>query len=241
MPSATQWLPYCGAAPAPSGWFAQWNFDPVVLAVVALGLLCGRLLAPQRMNAHYAAAFAALLLFVSPFCALGSALFTARAIHHIGLGLILAPLLVEALRLHQRNLVLSLSQLTLLQALIFWVWHVPSLYSAALSSDAVFWIMQASMTATSAIWWARLRQATAASATAALLATMVQMGALGALLVFADRAYYTPHALTTQLWGWSPLEDQQIAGLIMWGPASAVYLLAAMTVLYRSLGAVRVR
>lgn len=241
MPSATQWLPYCGAAPAPAEWFARWNFDPLLLVLVVLGLLAGRMMAPQRMHAHAGAALAVLFLFVSPFCALGSALFTARAVHHIALALVLAPLLVSSLRLHDRAIPFSLAQLTILQAAIFWGWHVPALYSAALSSDAVFWVMQASLTASSALWWARLRQASAPAATGALLATMVQMGALGALLVFAARAFYLPHALTTHLWGLSPMEDQQIAGLIMWGPASAIYLLAAMALLYRSLAPVPAR
>ena len=76
----------------------------------------------------------------------------------------------------------------------------------------------------------------AALAATGLLATMVAMGALGALLTFAHRAYYAPHWLTTRLWGLSPIEDQQIAGIIMWAPASLVYLIAALTILYRSLG-----
>ncbi|QZH74283.1 MAG: cytochrome c oxidase assembly protein [Erythrobacter sp.] len=241
MPSAIQWLPYCGVAPAPTEWFARWNFDPILLAIVALGLIAGRLISPERTAAHLASVLVILLLFVSPFCALGSALFTARAIHHIALALVLAPLLVNSLRLHEKRISLSLTQLTVMQAGIFWAWHIPEFYSAALSSDAVFWIMQMSLTASSAFWWARLRQSSATVATGALLATMVQMGALGALLVFADRAYYAPHVLTTHLWGLSPLEDQQIAGLIMWAPASAVYLLAAMVVLYRSLAPVPAR
>ncbi len=62
------------------------------------------------------------------------------------------------------------------------------------------------------------------------------MGALGALLTFANRALYAPHWLTTQVWGLSPLEDQQVAGIVMWAPASLVYMLAALVILYRSLG-----
>ena len=75
----------------------------------------------------------------------------------------------------------------------------------------------------------------APGATTALLATMVAMGALGALLTFSGTALYAPHWMTTQIWGMTPLEDQQIAGIIMWAPASLIYLLAAMAILYRSL------
>ena len=61
------------------------------------------------------------------------------------------------------------------------------------------------------------------------------VGLLGALITFAGSPLYAPHWLTTQAWGFSPMEDQQIAGLVMWAPAAAAYLLVAVTILYRSL------
>jgi putative membrane protein len=51
--------------------------------------------------------------------------------------------------------------------------------------------------------------------------------ALGALLTLAPTAWYPSYAATTTAWGLSPLEDQQLAGLVMWIPAGFVYLLAA--------------
>jgi putative membrane protein len=95
--------------------------------------------------------------------------------------------------------------------------------------------MQATIVGSAAVWWAKVLRAPAAGAAAALLATMVAMGLLGALLTFAGSALYAPHWLTTQAWGLSPLEDQQLAGILMWAPFGAIYLLAAMVVLYRSM------
>jgi hypothetical protein len=57
---------------------------------------------------------------------------------------------------------------------------------------------------------------------------MVQMGLLGALITFAANPLYAPHFATTLPWGLDPLEDQQLAGLIMWAPAAAIYLAAAL-------------
>ena len=74
------------------------------------------------------------------------------------------------------------------------------------------------------------------AAIAALLATMVQMGVLGALITFAPSALYAPHWSTTAAWGLAPLEDQQLAGLVMWAPAAAAYLLAALAVGWRAIG-----
>lgn len=75
--------------------------------------------------------------------------------------------------------------------------------------------MQATITLSGALLWAKIRQSEAGAAVIALLAPMVQMGVLGALLVFAGRALYAPHALTTLAWGLTPLADQQIAALAM--------------------------
>lgn len=234
--SPPAWVPYCGAAPVPREWWLSWNFDPLLIAALLAAAALWRRFGPRDEGAQrpaLAALALAILLFVTPLCALASALFTARVIHHVLLATLLAPLIVAAFRI--RRVRGSLAVWTAIQALVFWAWHAPPAYEAALSSDAVFWLMQLSITLSAALWWARVLRADAGSAVLALLATMVSMGLLGAILTFAGRAYYAPHWLTTQAWGLSPMEDQQIAGIVMWAPASATYLLAAMVMLYRSL------
>ena len=233
--SSHSWTPYCGVAPVPADWLGAWNGDPILILMITLCLGLGLRYAPQTKKYHFAASGVALILFVTPLCALGSALFSIRTIHHVALALILAPLLARSLDLRRFVGPRALGALTGIQAIIFWFWHAPPVYSAALSSDIVFWVMQLSLTGSAALWWASMRQAQVPAAVAATLATMVQMGALGALLTFAGRAFYAPHFATTQAWGWTPLEDQQIAGLIMWAPASAAYLLIALAILYRSM------
>jgi len=238
---ATQiWIPYCGAAPAPAELLARWNLDPVLLLALCLAGAGWWRLRPRDGAGDRMAAVAlgiVLLLFVSPFCALGSALFAARVVHHVVLATALAGALVAATGLHHRALPGSLAVLTAVQVLTFWAWHAPPLYAAALGNDLTFWAMQLTITGTAALWWAKLRQAPATGAVTALLATMMLMGVLGALITFAGRPLYAPHLLSTAAWGMSPLEDQQLAGILMWAPASAIYLLAAMAILYRSLRA----
>ena len=234
--NAKSWTPYCGAAPGPDDWYMQWNFDPVLLvgSIVALWVACRW--ARSRMPWHISVFLLFLFTFVSPFCLLGSALFSARVLHHLLLSLVLAPFLMVSLALHKKPNTMSLTLLTAIQIGIFWAWHAPPLYALALSNDAIFWLMQMSITASAAFWWAKLRQVPTYTAVPNLLAMMVQMGALGALITFAGRPLYAPHWLTTHAWGVSPLEDQQIAGLIMWAPAALVYLFAALALLYKSLG-----
>lgn len=236
------WVPYCGSAPAPHEWWQSWNFDPVLIAGLLAAIALWRQFGPRDEGAQRPATIAlavTAVLFITPLCALASALFTARVIHHVLLATLLAPLLVAGCRI--RDVRGSLALWTAIQALVFWAWHAPPAYEAALSNDAVFWLMQLSITASAALWWAKVLRADTGSAVLALLATMVSMGLLGAILTFAGRAYYAPHWLTTQAWGLSPMEDQQIAGIVMWAPASAIYLLAAMVMLYRSLQPVPAR
>ena len=58
----------------------------------------------------------------------------------------------------------------------------------------------------------------------------LQNGLLGALLTFAGRPLYVGYLHTTAVWGLTPLEDQQLSGLIMWIPASLIHLAALCVV-----------
>jgi putative membrane protein len=64
-----------------------------------------------------------------------------------------------------------------------------------------------------------------------LFATAMHSGGLGALLTFAPAPWYGDYAGTTVAWGLTPLEDQQLAGLIMWIPAGAAYVVAGLILL----------
>ncbi len=220
---ALTWAPYCGPAPDFGEW--RWNLDPVlILLLVAVTAVIGLRLQGQRRALGLAAMAVLAIGFVSPLCALSSALFSARTVHHVLLVAVAAPLLAGALPGRFRGLVLA----TATQALVFWGWHAPAAYAAALSSDLVYWIMQASLLASAVWFWGAARAASAPAAVVALLAAMLAMGLLGAVLTFAGQAVYEPHAYSTLAWGLTPLEDQQAAGLIMWAPAAALYLAAAL-------------
>lgn len=228
------WAPYCGPGPAPGEWLSRWNFDPVLIAALAVGLAWVLWRTSGRERALGVGAVLTLaVIFVSPLCALSSALFAARTVHHVLLVAVAAPLIAWSA---PRMTVGPLALATAAQAMVFWAWHAPAAYGWALSHDGAYWLMQLSLLGTAVWFWAGVRRASAPAAVAALLLAMVAMGLLGALLTFTGQPVYAPHFLTTAAWGLSPLEDQQAAGLIMWAPAAAVYLAAALVVLGRWIG-----
>ncbi|EJL35077.1 cytochrome c oxidase assembly protein [Novosphingobium sp. AP12] len=220
-------LPYCGGTPLPAELVSRWNFDPLVMGLLAMGfLLCRK---AGARSGPLLGGFAVLtLLFVSPFCALTSALFSARTVHHVLLIALAAPLVAMAFRRESKGGPGALAAWTLAHAAILWAWHAPSAYAFALGSYVGYALMQATLLGSAIGFWRAVIASPGPAAGTALLATMMQMGLLGALLTFAGTAIYRWHWITTQAWGLSPLEDQQLAGLVMWVPGAGAYLFAAL-------------
>ncbi len=228
--------PYCGTPPAPQDWLAAWTFDPWVL-VPLLALLLWSL---RRVSgAGLLACFWLALAFVSPLCALSSALFSVRILHHVLLVAFAAPclaLLLKAAADHPIMKALASQPFTafLLHTLLFWFWHAPGPYEAALGSNLLYWTMELSLLGSALwLWMAVLPPSRAGSLSPLFLvfASMGQMGFLGALLVFAPMPLYGPHFLSAPLYGLTPLGDQQLAGVMMWVPASLPYLFILLTAL----------
>jgi len=213
---------YCGPPPLPDQLWSSWNLDPPLLVALAL---MGWLL--RRDLAGLLAVAVLILAFVSPLCALSSALFSARAVHHVLLVAVAAPLLAWGLRAQTAGgpaLPLAVASVTL------WAWHLPAAYDAALSHVGVYWLMQITLLA-SAVWFWRAafaRNGAPVLQLAAIIANFAQMGMLGAILTFAPAALYAAHAIAPFDWGISALRDQQLGGLIMWVPAGLPYAVAAV-------------
>lgn len=240
MQEVRRWIPYCGEAPGPEFWLSRWNLDPVLGgALVLLAIVLWKPAAAddaaskRRRDALRCAWALTVLLYISPLCALSSAFFTVRVVHHMALVLLVAPLLAFGLEPALRRLPTPLWTCTAVAALAFWVWHVPAPYAAALSSVAWYALMQFTILGSALGFWAAVRRAAPAAALGAILATTVQMGLLGALITFAVRPLYPPHVASTLAWGVSPLEDQQLAGIVMWAPGSIAYLAAAVWIGWR--------
>jgi putative membrane protein len=229
-------IAYCGPAPLPAEVWTRWNLDPLLIAPLVLFILA---IALGRPAAHPRAVVAAIalmfVLFISPFCALSSALFSARVLHHVILVSAVAPLLAIAFPA-QRHPV-PLAPLVVIHAVLLWLWHTPGAYAWGLATVPAYWLMQVSLLASAWLMWRAVLSPASqpGAALIALAATIGQMGLLGALIVFAPRPLYAVHFDSTWPWGLSPLMDQQLAGLLMWVPAMLPYLGAGLWLAWTNL------
>lgn len=232
-------LPYCGSVPIPGELLTRFNWDPIL--IIALCLMCFwhvRTLR-KRTDSTTRQVFCVLsgwlvaaAAVVSPLCALSVALFSARVSQHMILILVAAPLLAIGWpRAHRSSAPWPLWLSTVAFFIALWFWHMPVPYEATFRSSWVYWSMHVTLFGSSILLWRELldhspRQ-TAQVLTAGML-TFMHMGLLGAILTFADRPMFPWHFLTTQAWGLTPLQDQQLGGTVMWVPGIALFLWTAL-------------
>lgn len=104
---------------------------------------------------------------------------------------------------------------------VMWLWHVPSLYDAALSSNGIHVLEHIFfMTAGALYWWhllspVRGHRMTGMTPVAYMIVTKIGVGLLGIVLTFAPATIYGFYEHQPRMWGLSPLEDQSIAGALM--------------------------
>lgn len=121
------------------------------------------------------------------------------------------------------------------------VWHVPALFDATLTSGTVHVIEHMTFLAAGFLLWSQLidspplrsRLGDPARALYALVAVAAGT-ALTLLLVLAPSALYAGYAdLASRPGGFSALADQRLAAGIMWVPGSIPFIAAALVFVYR--------
>jgi putative membrane protein len=234
-------LPYCGLPPSPETLLSRFNLDPILIAALILVAAIHWLSVRRRDGIYLAGTGAgwavAGVALISPLCALSVSLFAARVGQHMVLVLCAAPLLALAtpavsMRWARRGLWLA----TLAFFAALWFWHMPAPYEATFASTPVYWGMHLTLFGSAVALWRALLRSPRQVGGDVLLAgvlTSMQMGFLGAILTTSSRALYFPHLATTQSWGLTPLQDQQLGGVLMWVPGIACFLWAAMYALDR--------
>ncbi len=216
----------------------------------------------HREAAGFAAGLVTVVIaLMSPLDALGDRLFAAHMVEHELLMAVAAPLLVLGRPLvaflwavpvgWRRTLgrwtaaapvrvtwgwLTRPVVATTIHGVVIWVWHLPRWYDAAVDNEAIHALQHAAFLGTALLfWWVMLDRVSRRHPGLPMLClfiTMVHTGALGALLTFAPAPLY-PAYTGLPAWGLSALEDQQLAGLIMWIPAGAIYLGATVALAAR--------
>lgn len=214
-----------------------------------------------RAASFWAGLVALAVALASPLEPLAETLFAAHMAQHLLLAVLAAPLLVlgrpvlvtslglpsrlrrETVHLRpqapwvRRHLLGVAAGAIALHVLSFWVWHVPSLYEAALRSDLLHVVEHGTILGGGlALWWlvlgARGHHANAIGVLAVFAAVLTH-GALAGLITFASAPWFEAHAAGAAAWGLTALEDQQLAGGLMWFPGSVAYVAAGSTVFLR--------
>lgn len=213
-----------------------------------------------RAAAFAAALVVLALALTSPLDGLSAELFSAHMAQHLLLMVVAAPLLAlaapwplllaglprrvaralarmrrPALRQTGRVDAAVLAAVALSAHLVTLVaFHLPGPYEAALRNGLLHAGEHAALLAGALALWVvvagagRPRGAGHGTALLALLGAAIGGTVLGALLTVAPEPWYEVHAAGGH--GLTALEDQQLAGLVMWIPGGAAYVLAAVLV-----------
>ena len=191
---------------------------------------------------------------VTPVHALGSSLFWVHMTQHELLMIVAAPLLILARPLLwflwalPQNYRESLGALAkgrfvsslwlvitlpwfvwLLHGATLWAWHIPALYDASVEIEWVHAVQHAMFLGTALLfWWTLLNgrhgRLTSGAGVVYCFITAVHTSVLGALMTFAQRSWYSIYDGRTAAFRLTPLEDQQIGGLVMWVPAGVIFI-----------------
>lgn len=214
----------------------------------------GRHIFAHRLLAYWAGWLVLVGALISPLHRLGEQLFTFHMIEHELVMAVAAPLIVLARpsavllwglpRLVRRRVGRMLASsmarrtwtllsngtvATLLHGVAIWAWHAPVLFDAAIESTPLHRLQHLFFFASAILfWWPVIWKTNRGLAAWHLFLTMLHMSILGALIALSPNALYIVQTRSSEAWGLSPLEDQQMAGLVMWVPAGVIYAVVAL-------------
>jgi cytochrome c oxidase assembly factor CtaG len=192
---------------------------------------------PLQAVAFAGGMLALLAALVSPVDGLGSDyLFSAHMVQHVLLGDIAPLLLLLSLsRVIMRPATRRLARVERAlgplaspwTAIAIWLgtmylWHIPGLYDAAAEHPLLHALEHASFFAAGlALWWpliqpVPMRNGLGGMQPLAYIALAKGgLAALGLFLAWSSAAHYPWYENTPRIWGLSPVEDQNVAGVIM--------------------------
>jgi putative membrane protein len=188
------------------------------------------------------------VVLLPPLSGAGEQLFAAHMMQHLLLIAVAAPLLVAGCTV---DLVRAVRLRPFLNPAVAWTqfvavflfWHWPAAFQWAAASEARRLIEFASVLASAFVFWdvaLSPQDQTRFSYGARALFVMTAAVAIdlpGVIMVFSQQAFCTMPNENALPWGLTPLEDQQIAGLLMWVPANLAFFSIAIWLFARWISA----
>lgn len=121
---------------------------------------------------------------------------------------------------------------------MMWLWHMPALYQWALRSEVMHITEHISFFAAGMLfWWAIIHPRSPrligyGAGVLLIFLSAMQGVVLGALMTFARYPWYPIYEERVIAWSLTALEDQQLAGLMMWILPGILYVGAAAVLIY---------
>ncbi len=222
----------------------SWHLEPSIItgALIILGLYIfqtariGEAVSEWRIGAFLAGWLTMFLALASPLDGAAHRLLSMHMLQHVLLSTIGPPLVLlglnEALlepvtRLPWLMSVLKKITLPVVTGPVFilnmWFWHIPPIYELALTHLPIHICMHLAFMGTGLLFWwpviqplpRHLGRVSEGARLLYLFATGFPMELQALLLLASGTVIYSFYSRAPGLWGVPPLEDQQIAGLIM--------------------------
>ena len=121
----------------------------------------------------------------------------------------------------------------ILHGVTLWAWHIPVLYQPTLDNEWVHAAQHITFLGTALLFWwtlieGRYGRFGYGAAFAYVFTTALHTSVLGALITFTGQLWYPIYAGRTAPWQLSPMDDQQLGGLIMWIPCGVVFVVVGL-------------
>jgi putative membrane protein len=178
-------------------------------------------------------------------------LFSVHMLQHLILTLVFPPLFIAGIpgwllrHLLVRRGVLPIARLltrpwfaALLFSASIAIWHLGSFYDLMMRNHEVHIATHLLFMVTATLmWWPVMSSVPELGRLPPLLGMLylflvgIPMQLVGALITFADEVLYPWYVAAPRTWGLSPLDDQQLGGLLMWIPGN-LWMFAAIGVLF---------
>jgi cytochrome c oxidase assembly factor CtaG len=239
--------------------FGAWHLEPSVVAgtfiaisFYTFGAMTLRTaIPPWRVLSFFTGVTIMFLALVSPLDSAAGRLLSMHMLQHVALTTVGPPLVLLGLTPGLLDPLLRPAPIARLAATVthpvfagtlfivnMWLWHIPPVYGAALDYTIVHIGMHVAFMATGILfWWPVIQPSTLTGRLGEgarllyLIATGMPMGLLALLFFASNGVIYDYYEQAQPLWGLSPTDDQQIAGLVM-GALGEMASFAAITLLF---------